>query len=488
MKKVISVVIGMFFVFGTLFNVAACQQIDVKYNIEFVVDGKVVKTVGTDGEKISMPKDPAKAHYTFDGWFWDKNSDGKPFTLNSILDQPMKEENRFKVYARWTGVSVPVNYEAQGGEIFENSTTLEYGKKFVLAVPVSSDKTKAFAGWYEKANGKGTRLTDASGASLSVCDFSDDTTVYAYWAENVKYNVFYEYEGADFGNSEKSTLIYKGENYTLAVPSKKGYDFVGWYESAGGKGLCYADAEGKATSYSIGMIVSDITVYAHYKPKKYTVTFDDQNGNLTKKEIEYGGRLVSAGNCYRGGFDFMGWYDAPGGQGTRYIDENFECVRAFDAAEDITLYAYYRVQSEYDCLNYIQREDGTLRVDGFKGQNSNFVIVPEYYDGKKVTQVGGFAYAPSIRVIYLASTVEEVDSRAFFSEYTTIRKVYFARSASEGTTRIGMSTFGYGGYMKFYFPDYDEIDPYYEYLSQYYTIGKSDYRVEEIFDLSIPFS
>ena len=40
---------------------AACNQtLEFDYKIDFVADGKIIATVGTNGDKIAMPKNPAK--------------------------------------------------------------------------------------------------------------------------------------------------------------------------------------------------------------------------------------------------------------------------------------------------------------------------------------------------------------------------------------------------------------------------------------------
>ena len=77
----------------------ACTPIVLKIN--FVVDGQVYKTVYTSGnETISMPQNPSKEGYTFDGWYWDDGKWKQPFTANSLLDAPLSSD--MNVYAKWT--------------------------------------------------------------------------------------------------------------------------------------------------------------------------------------------------------------------------------------------------------------------------------------------------------------------------------------------------------------------------------------------------
>ncbi len=96
MKKILFTILLIF-----LLAFSGCARVDFKYTIDFVVDGKIVASVGTDSETIAMPKNPTKDGYTFGGWFWDDGEWNKEFTLASIADQPLQEENNYKVYAKW---------------------------------------------------------------------------------------------------------------------------------------------------------------------------------------------------------------------------------------------------------------------------------------------------------------------------------------------------------------------------------------------------
>ena len=87
MKKLKLFVLAILSCLLGLFAVACEQMVEFDYNIDFVVDGEVIATVGTNGDKIAIPKNPTKENYTFDGWYWDEGEWDGEFTLNSILDQ-----------------------------------------------------------------------------------------------------------------------------------------------------------------------------------------------------------------------------------------------------------------------------------------------------------------------------------------------------------------------------------------------------------------
>ena len=79
-------------------GLASCG--DVEFEVKFIVDGEVYESVTTKGnEKISIPENPSKEGYIFDGWYWDNEIWEKPFTANSLLDAPLSSD--MNVYCKW---------------------------------------------------------------------------------------------------------------------------------------------------------------------------------------------------------------------------------------------------------------------------------------------------------------------------------------------------------------------------------------------------
>jgi len=104
-----------------LFGLASCGQ-TVEFNVNFIVDGETYSTVGTGGEEvIAIPENPTKEGYTFDGWYWDKDTWQTPFTANSLLDAPLSSD--MNVYAKWKENEPPLP-DLQGAEIRSKALTL----------------------------------------------------------------------------------------------------------------------------------------------------------------------------------------------------------------------------------------------------------------------------------------------------------------------------------------------------------------------------
>lgn len=152
----------------------------VEISVSFVVDGKAYHTVSTTGESaITMPQNPTKEGYVFDGWYWDNNTFQKPFTANSLLNQELSGD--MSVYAKWTLEDITKkNYDlafnSMGGSSVASQSIL-YGN--MASAPVNPTKAGyIFVGWYKEAD-------YTTKWNFSADTVTENTTLYAKWvAEN----------------------------------------------------------------------------------------------------------------------------------------------------------------------------------------------------------------------------------------------------------------------------------------------------------------
>ncbi|MBQ3571949.1 MAG: InlB B-repeat-containing protein [Clostridia bacterium] len=76
----------------------ACSKVN--FAVYFMVDGEEYAVVNTNGAEISMPKNPEKEDYVFDGWYWDDGVWQVPFTLESLAKTSLSD--KMCVYAKFT--------------------------------------------------------------------------------------------------------------------------------------------------------------------------------------------------------------------------------------------------------------------------------------------------------------------------------------------------------------------------------------------------
>lgn len=181
-KKSLSII--LIIVLAMVLSLTACNK-TVDITLTFIVDGEVYHTIDTNGnEAITMPSNPSKEGYTFEGWFWDRDVWDKPFTANSLLDVPLTES--MSVYAKWSKKATTdgnlslftITFDVNGGTS-KDPITIEEGSLINISEPTRSGYT--FIGWYTDS--------DLSIEFTNTTMPSRNLTLYAKWTPERKETV-----------------------------------------------------------------------------------------------------------------------------------------------------------------------------------------------------------------------------------------------------------------------------------------------------------
>ena len=232
---------------------------------------------------------PAKwgQDHTFAGWY-----DAETGGTRIKMGMPVTTNDELTLWAHWTGARQTITFDPNGG-----TCSKLVGHCFLDAdysgfkVPVRGDL--AFLGWFDRLEG-GERVRMGDPVSQEY-----ERTLYAHWGQTVHF----EPNGGTCKLRSRTAVV--GETYVkLASATREGFDFLGWY-----------DAQEGGNRVRIGDRVPDraeLTLWAHWGPRRQTVTFDANGGTCTKTTAKY-----YVGDLYTGfkipvreGFKFLGWYDA----------------------------------------------------------------------------------------------------------------------------------------------------------------------------------
>lgn len=252
------------------------------------------KTVVFNMECTWLPV-PTRYGYDFSGWMM-------PYPYEEIL----KSTDKYKIpsdtilKATWTEKQVVISYDPCGGSMsgYQSTVTRRFNNKYAIGekgMPLPTRLGYHFLGWYTaKEEDRGVRIDDKS-----IVTNEKNHTLYARW-NPIPYRVSFD----TCGGKEKvnSRVIVAGDTYDeLPVVTRDGYDFDGWYTAAKGGNLVTADMQ---------LLVSNLTLYAHWKPSVVIVTFDPCGGTVSANS-----KQVTVNNIYgtlptpkRAGYDFDGWY------------------------------------------------------------------------------------------------------------------------------------------------------------------------------------
>ena len=189
-----------------------------------------------------------------------------------------------------------------------------------------------------------------------------------------KYTYSFNANGGS-GAPSSMTKTY-GVHFTFPTtkPTRTGYTFNGWYNSGVNNGTVYA----AGTQY-IGLPDQNITWYASWTAKTYTVSFNANGGSVstTSKKVTYASTYGTLPTPTKQGHTFNGWFTSASG-GTRITSGSTVTITS-----DTTLYAQWSVN---DYVLTVNPNGGT-----WNGSTSSQTFTQKYGTTKTIsnpTRVG----------------------------------------------------------------------------------------------------
>ena len=175
---------------------------------------------------------------------------------------------------KWVKV-VTVTFDANGGSGTMDAQSVGGGVATAIkANAFTAPANYTFAGWNTKADGTGTAY--AGGASINV---TANTTLYAQWKLK-EYTVSFNANGGTGTMAGLTVQHGVAKALTQNAFTKTGHTFAGWATTAGGE-VVYADkAQITATA--------NVTLYAVWEAKEYTVTWMVDDQPYTTTTVKYG--------------------------------------------------------------------------------------------------------------------------------------------------------------------------------------------------------
>ena len=273
-----------------------------------------------------------------------------------------------------------------------------YQTKITKIPQLPTKKGHTFGGYYTKANGQGTQLIDSSGNITSSFTISNYGTLYPKWTAN-QYTVTLNPNGGSV--SPTSIKVTYGNKYSsLPTPTKDGNTFDGWYTASSGGT--------KITNDTTVSITAAQTLYAHWTPKTYTVTFNANGGTVstTSKSVTFSSTYGTLPTPTKAGSSFKGWYTATSG-GTKITSST-----TVTTSKNHTLYAQWEAYT----MNILY--------------NANGGTIKEYTntDGKVFGKSGSLVTINGSTTIHSLKYGESLPSSGL-SNYNNSNYIYISRDS-----------------------------------------------------------
>lgn len=231
---------------------------------------------------------PTRYGYSFTGWFTSK-SGSTAVTADTIMTNSTKAT----IYAQWRGNTYTVTFHPNGGTVDTASKEVLYEDTYDT-LPKPERENHSFLGWYTEKSG-GNKIT--SGSTVTI---DKDIVLYAHWKKD-NYTVKFESNGGSTVTTSKK--VYNGLPYgEFPVPTRTGYDFLGWYTS---------ESNGQLVSPTDTVeLTKTLTLYAIWEPKEPTIIFMPNSGNLDKatKTVKYNELYGELPTPTLANYTFDGWF------------------------------------------------------------------------------------------------------------------------------------------------------------------------------------
>lgn len=232
MKKRLTVVLCIFMclvLFAGLLTACVTEDSPQKYTISFYSGETLVGTVATAGnEKIVLPAAPAKAGYTFGGWYTDKDVWKDRLTEDSFAGRALTEN--LDVYARYIRKEEPSAAEYTISFYIDGALAdiIRTSGNETLDLPAAPGKDGyTFAGWFFD---NGTWRNELTADTYSEKPLTGDVSVYAFYEKTEEpvlpqeYTVFFDVDNGTPVAAVTTSRIEKQPQTT-----REGYTFEGWY-------------------------------------------------------------------------------------------------------------------------------------------------------------------------------------------------------------------------------------------------------------------
>ena len=385
------------------------------YTVSFNSNGgsSVSSKTVSYGSNYGTLSTPSRSYYTFLGWYTASSGGSKvtsSTTMNTAADHTL--------YAHWSRDTINVTFNNNGGYGNVPSKSYNVGDSYgSLPAGPTPPAGYSFVGWYTAASG-GSQITTGTTVTYG------NKTFYAHYSVNT-YTVNFNSNG---GSSVSSKTVTFGSNYgSLPTPSRTGYTFAGWYTAASGGT--------QITSSSTMNTNANVTLYAHWSPRTFTVSFDSNGGSaVSSKSVTYDSTYGTLPTPTRTGYTFVGWFTAASG-GSQVTSSTKVTITG-----NQTLYAHWKGNT----ITVAFDNNG-----GYGNVPSQSYVVGNTYGSLPAGSTPPTGYAFAGWFTAKSGGVQITTSSTVSPSYTTLYAQYKVKSFkvsfdSDGGTAVDAKTVTYG--------------------------------------------
>ncbi|WP_341279372.1 InlB B-repeat-containing protein [Paenibacillus sp. FSL H8-0537] len=367
---------------------------ELSYTVSFDSSGgtSVPDQTVKKGAVVSIPTDPTREGYEFAGWYRDNAlTNGYDFTTAVVTGD-------MTLYAKWNKKqlkSYTVSFDSNGGTSLPNQTVEEGA--VVMAPENPTQEGYVFDGWYSD-----NALTSAYNFKTAIV--TDDITLYAKWIKKQQDSLTVTFD-SNGGTSVPGQTVQKGSIVRVPTsPTREGYSFVGWFSDS---------ALTKAYIFSTRVETGELTLYASWSRRSYTVVFNERGGTPVSSQTVGAGEMAIVPEGFtREGHTFAGWFsDSALTKAYNFTDP---------VVRNISLYAKWTINSYTVSFN----NNGGGHINSVEVIYGNKINIPSN-PGRDGYVFGGWYIDPALTELYNFKTSYVYNDITLYAKWTVNYTVSF---------------------------------------------------------------
>lgn len=346
---------------------------------------------------------PTRENYVFIGWGLSKTSTSVEHTTTYYEDTLVyMTQNR---YAVWAPKEYTITYNANGGTGAPEKQTQAYDKTVIIPSKVPVREGYDFFGWACKVTGYTAHYN--AGQSFKRASHMGTSATIEFTAEwrIKKYTVTYDLNGGVAGSGPASQS--KTHNTVLELSTLQPYHehgtFLGWATSKN------ATKANMGSQYSVN---ADITLYAVWDLKQYTITFDENGGYYgpVSADKTYGKAMIIPNVVpEREGYTFLGWATSK-----TATTPTYKVGSSYTTEGDATLYAVWRKGTTVTPSGPVSQTITTKVTDIVYKKNKKVSL------GAKTNGGGTLSYKSSNKKVATINTKGKLTIKSFGKTVITV--------------------------------------------------------------------
>lgn len=281
----------------------------------------------TNGVSLTLSATvPKRAGYKFLGWATAASASNAQYASGGAFNL----DKDTTLYAVWKANQYNISFNANGGQNAPEPQTKTHDTDLVLSSVKPTRIGYTFVGWSTDESASSAEYF-AGGKYTS----NASATLYAVWKANT-YVISYNVNGGSGAIASQTKTNDVALKLTADVPTRTGYTFMGWSESASSSSAEYAAGD---------MFYNDsaTVLYAVWQINTYTVKYDLNGGTgaIPDQTKTYGKEMtISSLQPAKEGYTFIGWSKSLSAQSAEYLPGD-----KFNENADTTLYALWKTNT-----------------------------------------------------------------------------------------------------------------------------------------------